>query len=239
MRVAKLSVSFPSLLLLAATGAFCVGCGGDDNGTGPEEVITNASLAGQVTLVGASNQTGGIDVSIGSKSATTSSNGSFSINHIPLGDQPVSFSGSGAGGTYMLSGIESGSLFSLQDIQLGGGVVKTAHTGTWVGTAGSSEPGSQGQIAFTLIIQANGNALTGNASVAPPDASQWTMTGTETGSSVSGVMTLVSTNSSCATGATFTGTFAADTLAGDFTEVDPPAGCGDPESGTFRVVKQQ
>jgi hypothetical protein len=216
-----------------------VGCGGDDNGTGPEEVITNASLAGQVTLVGSSNQTGGIDVSIGSKSATTSGNGSFSINHIPLGDQAVAFSGSGANGTYTLQGIESGSSFSLQDIQLGGGLVKTAHTGTWVGTAGSSEPGSQGQIAFTLIIQANGNTLSGNASVAPPDNSVWSMAGIETGSEVQGVMALVSTNSSCATGGTFTGTFTADTLEGDFTEVNPPAGCGSPESGTFRVVKQQ
>lgn len=238
MRVTRQATHFSSLALLAVAGVFFVGCGGDDNGTGPEDVITNASLVGQITQVGSSNQTGGIDVSIGSKSATTSGNGSFSINHIPLGDQAVAFSGSGANGTYTLSGIESGSTFSLQDIQLGGGQVKTAHTGTWVGTAGSSDPGSQGQIAFTLIIQANGNAISGHGSVAPPDSSVWSMAGIETGSDVQGTLTLVSSNSSCATGGTFTGTFTADTLAGDFVEVNPPAECGSPESGTFRVVKQ-
>jgi len=239
MRNTRPFISLFSLLLLPVIGAFCAGCGGDDSGTGPEEEITNANLMGQVTLVGSSSQTSGIEVSVGSKSTTTSNIGSFSINHIPLGDQAVSFSGGGVSGTYTLSGIESGSTFNLQDIEIGGGLVKTAHTGTWVGTAGSTDPGSQGQIAFTLIIQANGNALSGNASVAPPDNSVWSMSGIETGSNVEGIMALVSTNSSCATGATFTGTFTADTLAGNFTEVNPPAGCGSPESGTFRVVKQQ
>jgi hypothetical protein len=65
------------------------------------------------------------------------------------------------------------------------------------------------------------------------------MSGTETGKKVDGAMTLVSSNSTCAAGATFTGTFVADTLSGTFVEVNPPAGCGSPESGTFRVVKQQ
>jgi hypothetical protein len=137
-----------------------------------------------------------------------------------------------------MNGITQGSQFVLNGIEVNNGTVKTEHTGTWVGTAGSTEPGSQGQIAFTLIIQANGNALTGTGSVAPPDNSVWTMTGKETGKKVDGEMTLVSSNSECATGATFTGDFVADTLKGTFIEVNPPAGCGTPESGEFRVVKQ-
>ena len=148
------------------------------------------------------------------------------------------FSGSGIVGSYTVNGVEENTTFELNGVQVNNGLVTTEHTGTWVGTAGTSEPGSQGQIAFTLIIAANGNLLSGTASVAPPDASVWTMAGFENGTQVSGVMALVSTNSSCATGGTFTGTFSADTLSGDFTEVNPPPGCGDPESGTFRVVKQ-
>lgn len=212
------------------------GCGSD--GTGPDEELTGASLLGQVVLLGSSAQTGGVNVSIGNKKTKTSGDGSFSLNHIPLGNQMVTFSGSGNSGSYSLSGVESGSTFFLNDVQVGGGQVKTEHTGTWVGTAGSTEPGSQGQIAFTLTIQANGNALTGSASVPAPDNSIWAMSGKETGTSVDGEMVLVSSASGCATGATFTGTFVADTLSGDFVEVSPPVGCGTPESGTFRVVKQ-
>lgn len=212
------------------------GCG--DGGTSPEEEQTGATLEGQVVLIGNSAQTGDVKVSIGKKSTRTSGNGSFTLNHIPLGTQPVSFSGSGASGSYTLSGVVEGSTFSFDEIQVSGGLVITKHTGTWVGTAGSTEPGSQGEIAFTLIIEANGNALTGTGSVAPPDASIWSMTGKETGRTVEGEMTLVSSNSACATGATITGTFVADTLSGDFLEVNPPAGCGTPESGKFRVVKQ-
>jgi hypothetical protein len=236
MVASRKSFPFLSIFFLAVATGLWAGCG--DDGAGPEEEQTGAMLMGQVISVGASNQTGGIDVSMGTKSTTTSGNGSFTLNHIPLGDHGVTFSGSGVTGTYTLSGVEAGSSFNLQDIQLNVGQVSTKHTGTWVGTAGSDDPGSQGQIAFTLVIQANGNALTGEGSVEPPDNSVWSMSGTENGTAVTGEMTLVSSNSSCATGGTFTGTFSADTLNGSFVEVDPPAGCGTPETGSFRVVKQ-
>jgi hypothetical protein len=182
--------------------------------------------------------TNNVSVSIGKKKTITDGNGSFFINNIPLKDNTVTFSGSGISADYSLGGVEVGTTILLDSIQINGGQVKTKHTGTWVGTAGSTEPGSQGQIAFTLIIQANGNALSGTASIPAPDNSVWSMTGAETGQTVDGNMTLVSTNSSCATGGTFTGTFVADTLAGTFVEVNPPVGCGTPENGIFRVVKQ-
>lgn len=212
-------------------------CG--DGGTGAEEEKTGAVLQGQVVKLGGSSETAGVEISIGAKSVKTGSNGSFSIPDIPLGQNTVTFSGSGITGPYSLSGVETGTIFRLDEVEVAQGQVTTKHTGTWVGTAGSSEPGSEGQIAFTLIIQANGNALTGTGSVAPPDNSVWSMSGKETGMTVDGEMTLVSSNSECAAGATFNGSFVADTLSGTFTEVNPPAGCGAPESGLFRVVKQE
>jgi len=235
----------------------CSGCG--DGGTGSEEEQTGATLQGQIILLGAAASqdeesklagsadptlylafapTSGVDVAIGKKSTKTDGNGSFILRNIPLGDQTVIFSGSGVTGSYALNGIVEGATFDLNSVQVNSGQVKTEHTGSWVGTAGSTESGSQGQIAFTLIIEANGNSLSGSGSVEAPDNSVWSMSGTETGKKVDGAMTLVSSNSSCATGATFTGTFSADTLSGTFTEVNPPTGCGSPESGVFSVVKQ-
>lgn len=243
--------------LLVILSISITGCG--DGGTGSQEEETGATLQGQIVLMGvagpgqdlvapaslqdpitylAAAPTSNVSVTVGEKSTKTDGSGSFVVNDIPLGDPTVVFSGSGIVGSYSLNGVAEGSLFVLNGIQVTGQLVKTEHTGTWVGTAGSSEPGSQGQIAFTLTIAANGNLLTGTGSVEAPDNSQWTMAGTETGKKVEGVMALVSSNSSCATGATFTGDFKADTLEGTFVEVNPPAGCGAPESGTFRVVKQ-
>ncbi len=157
---------------------------------------------------------------------------------MPLGDPTVAFSGSGINGSYNWTGVEENTVLQMNGVQVNSGQVTTEHTGTWVGTAGSTAQGSQGEIAFTLIIAANGNALSGTASVAAPDNSIWTMTGTETGTSVEGDMLFVSSNSPCAVGAEFTGTFYADTLKGDFTEVNPPSECGAAESGVFTVVKQ-
>jgi hypothetical protein len=123
-------------------------------------------------------------------------------------------------------------------IRVAPGQVKTKHTGTWVGTAGSSDPSSAGQIAFTMVIEANGNAITGIGQLAPPDSSTWEIDGKETGTTVDGDLKLLFSYSECATGGEFVGTFQADTLSGTFIEVDPPQDCGLPESGTFRVVKQ-
>lgn len=240
-------------LLLTLLGS---GCG--DDGTGVEDQ-TGAMLQGQIvvmdlagaadpglqpdgrtagSLLALSAPTSDVSVTIGGKSTRSDASGSFVVNNIPLGDQIVVFSGSGITGSYNLKDIVEKEVYALNGVKVNGSVVKTDHTGTWVGTAGSSQAGSQGQIAFTLVIAANGNALSGTAKVEVQDTSHWSMSGTETGKKVDGAMTLVSSNSSCATGGTFTGTFSADTLSGTFVEVNPPAGCGTPENGTFRVVKQ-
>ncbi len=244
-----------SALVILCSLLLLYGCG--DDGTGTDEEQTGATLQGTVTVFDATSsavlfagmgsaQVPGVRVSIGTKETETDANGDFVIRDIPLGDRVVSFSQedavgfsqSTAAGTYFLTGIVAGATFTLDQVQVNGALVSTAHTGTWVGTGGSTDPGSQGQIALTMILEENGNSLTGTASVGSPDNSVWSVSGKETGTAVDGELTVVSSNSSCASGVSFEGTFSADTLSGTFVEVNPPAGCGSPESGTFRVVKQ-
>lgn len=230
-----------SVLLALVIGS---GCGGDDNG--PEEDQTGTTLEGTVTafqaqVVGggfALASTEGVTVAIGSKSTQTDASGDFILRDFGIGTQNVVFSRDQSSGTYVLAEIDRGDSFLLDLIQYSGGQISTQHTGTWVGTGGSTDPGSQGQIALTMIIAQNGNSIAGTASIGEPDNTSWNITGTETGHSVDGAMTVTSTNSECASGGTFTGTFVADTLSGTFIEVNPPAGCGPPEPGIFRVVKQ-
>jgi hypothetical protein len=222
--------------VLCGIGLWFSACG--DDGTSAEEEKTGAALLGQVVLLGESEDVANVKVSIGAKSTQTDGTGSFSLNHIPVGENTVTFSGSGVTGPYTLTGVQEGTTITLEEIKVNPGQVKTKHTGTWVGTAGSSDPGSQGQITFTMIIEANGNAITGTGQLAPPDSSTWKIEGKETGTTVDGTLELLFSYSDCATGGEFTGTFAGDTLSGTFVEVNPPAQCGDPESGTFRVVKQ-
>jgi hypothetical protein len=216
---------------------YCFSACGDDS-TGAEEEKTNAVLQGQVVLLGGSEETQNVEISIGTKSTKTDMNGSFSLNHIPIGENTVIFSGSGVTGPYNLTGVQPGLVVTLEEIQVNAGQVKTKHTGTWMGTAGSTEPGSQGQITFTMVIEANGNVITGFGQLAPPDSSTWKIEGKETGTTVDGTLELLFSYSECATGGEFTGTFVGDTLSGTFIEINPPADCGSPESGTFKVVKQ-
>lgn len=236
-RIRCRALTFPLALLVV------FGCG-DDNG--PDDEQTGTTLQGTVTAFQAQIVAGGfalaategVLVSIGSKSTETDANGGFTLRDFGVGTQNVLFSRDGGSGTYVLSEIERGDIFLLDQIQYSGGQITTQHTGTWVGTGGSTEPGSQGQVALTMIISQNGNALTGTASIGEPDNTSWNISGTETGHAVDGVLTVTSTNSQCAAAADIEGTFVADTLSGTFIEVDPPAGCGTPEPGIFRVVKQ-
>ena len=239
----------PGLLLALLV---CVGCG-DDNG--PEDDQTGTTLQGTVTsfqaqVVGGGYglaSTEGVTVAIGSESTQTDANGDYLLRDFPIGTQNVLFSRDGGSGTYVLTGIERGSAFLLDQVVVSGGQVSSQHTGTWVGTGGSTDPSSQGQVALTMIIAQNGNSLSGTASIGAQgqDTTSWNITGTENGHAVDGSLTVTTTNSECASDGEFNGTFTADTLDATFVEVRPDdwtadqeAECGAPEPGTFRVVKQ-
>jgi hypothetical protein len=234
------------VLLLASCLVLATGCGDDD--PGPDDGQTGASLQGTVVAFDAGQAsvlpavlaaagTAGVRVTIGSKSTETDAAGNFRLEDIALGDQTVAFSLADAAGMYLMRDIEPGELFLLDQIQYSNGQIMTQHTGTWVGTADSADPESVGLIAVEMILNASGNSLTGSAT-AEPEANVYTVSGTETGFSVDGSLAVVSSGSPCSADMAFEGVFDADTLSGTFVEVDPPAGCGPPETGTFRVVKQ-
>lgn len=235
-------------LLLALVSAY--GCGDDDNG--PEEQQTGTVLQGTVTSFQAHvvpsgfalAATEGVRVEIGSKSTVTDAEGNFVVRDFPISTQDVDFSRDGAGGTLVLYDVEPGDEYEFL-FSINGGQVSTQHTGTWVGSGGSTDPGSQGPVALTMIIAQNGNALSGTASIPPPDNTSWNISGTENGYSVKGAFTVTTTNSECASDGEFTGVFSAGTLDATFTEVRGPdwtdeqeAACGPVESGVFTVVKQ-
>lgn len=224
----------------------CVGCG-DDNG--PEEEQTGTVLQGTVVEFQAQVVPGGfglaavegVTVAIGSKSTQTDANGNFSLRNFLIGNQNVDFSRDGGGGTMVLTDVEPGAEYEFL-FSINGGQVSTQHTGTWVGTGGSTDPGSQGPVALTMIIAQNGNSVTGTASIGAPDNTSWNITGTENGRTLHNThltVTSTNTNNLCAAGAELLdATFVGDTLSGRFREEDVPEDCGSPEEGEFRVVKQ-
>lgn len=233
----KVWMSF--VLVFCFTFYSCGSGGGSDSGDGGG---SGAILEGNV--VSGSNLT----VSIDELTVTTDSEGNFHIEDIPTGDKVVRFSNANMAAQtleevinaeYNLKGIEMNETFVLRDIEISQNQVVTEHTGTWTGTAGSTDSDSQGQIAFTMEIEANGNEITGTGMlVGSPDNSIWNVEGTETGIHIDGEFELVSSDSQCATGGTFTGTFSGNTIDADFSEVDPPEGCGDPEQGVFNLEKE-
>jgi hypothetical protein len=235
-----------SLLFLCPVIAFACGDDGspDDSETGTVLQGTVTSFQPQVVGSGfALAATEGVTVAIGSKSTETDANGDYTIRNFGIGTQNVLFSRDGSMGTYVLSYVERGDSFLMDQVQFSGGSISTEHTGTWVGTGGSTDSSSVGQIAMTMVISQNGNALTGTASIADADTTVWSIDGKETGYAVTGTMDVVTTNSDCASGGEFEGTFSGNTLEGTFVEVHTaqyPRGddCGDPESGIFNVVKQ-
>ncbi len=225
-------------------------CGSDDS----DVENSGATLQGNiVSVTDAAFQpvnVSDVTVSIGGLSVNPDVLGNFQINNIPTGDQVVRFENISTGNLavaaetgpspeYRLAGIEMSEAFILRDIGINNTQVVTEHTGTWTGTAGSTDPGSQGQIAFTMEIESNENTFSGTGSLGGPDNSNWSVAGTETGAQISGVFTLVSSDSECARDASFTGNFSRNTITGTFDEIkpDPDDGCGPAESGAFTLDK--
>ena len=240
------------LLILTLCLAIC-SCGSDDsNDSGG--VNSGATLKGNIVsvtdaafqLVNVSDVT----VSIGGLSVSPDVLGNFQINNIPTGDQVVRFENISTGNLavaaetgpspeYLLADIEMFEAFILGGIEINNSQVVSEHTATWTGTAGSTDQDSQGPIAFTMVIQPNGNAFSGTGRLGAPDNSTWNVTGTETGTQISGKFTLVSSDSECARDAEFTGVFDRNNVSGTFDEIkpDPDDGCGLAESGIFSLDK--
>jgi hypothetical protein len=231
-------------LVLAALA--CLACG-DDNG--PEEEQTGTVLQGTVTDFQAQvvpggfalASTEGVRVAIGSKSTETDADGNFSIRNFGVGNQNVDFFLDANSARLLLTNVEAGDSYDFL-FSINGGNVSTQHTGTWVGPGGSDEAPD---VEITMIISQNGNAISGTASIPPPDNTSWNISGTENGHSVGGTFTVTTTNSFCASDGTFTGAFTADTLNATFVEVRPDdwtseqeAECGPVETGSFDLVKQ-
>jgi hypothetical protein len=231
--------TFALLIAIALGFLTIVSTGGGGGGV----VDSGATLEGNVI------STVDIKVSIGEQTVTTDEQGNFKIENIPVGDNVVRFESVPTGeltiqadedinAEYRLI-VKEPETIILRDIEINGEEVVTEHTGTWTGTAGSNDPGSDGQLAFTMYILANGNLISGTGVLlGGTDNSVWEVEGTETGVEITGEFHLISSNSSCATGGTFDGTFSGVTIYADFIEVDPPDGCGDPESGSFTLEKE-
>jgi hypothetical protein len=243
------------LIVMALCLIIC-SCSSDGGSQTGDAVDSGATLQGNVLSVSnalfqitAAND---LTVSIGGLAVNPDEQGYFQIENIPTGDQVVRFESipaanlvsqaeTGIDAEYLVLDIEESETIILPDVEIEGNKVSTAHTGTWTGTAGSDDPDSQGQIAFTMYIEANGNEISGTGVLGSPDNSIWNMIGTETGRNIDGKLKLVNSNSECATGGTFEGTFSGNTISATFVEVHTPEGielCGEEETGTFFLEKE-
>jgi hypothetical protein len=223
-------------------------CGDDDNG--PDDQQTGTVLQGTVVEFQAQVVPGdfalaateGVRVAIGSKSTETDANGNFTLRDFQVGNQNLDFSLDQDVARLVLTDVERGDEYDFL-FSINGGNVSTQHTGTWVGQGGSDESAA---VTITMIIAQNGNALSGTASIPPPDNTSWNISGTETGFSVDdGTFTVTTTNSFCASDGEFQGVFTADTLDATFVEVRGPdwtaeqeTECGPVETGAFTLIKQ-
>jgi hypothetical protein len=227
-------------------------CGGDGSDSSSNIIETGATLQGNIKSVTTTSiqiaDVGDIKVSIGDLETTTDEEGNFMIENIPTGDQAIQFEGNGVSTFYDLIDIEEQETFVLRDLEIDDDVVVTEHTGIWTGTAGSTELGSHGQLGFTMEIKPNSNGITGLACLleGAPDTSKWTMVGSDTGTKIKGAFLLEFSDSECARGGTFKGTFSGNTVSGTFKEVIPPdeeeektIECGKEEEGIFNLEKAQ
>lgn len=198
-------------VLVLVTSLYIVGCGGGSSSSSSGGSSSNSSLAtltGTVNTFTAALETEkktmfaqikdfifskayaverDIVVSVGEQSATTDSDGRFTINNVPTGDQTVTFTRDSVSATYSLKDVDAGETFTLDEISVSAGTVTTAHTGSWTGTLFNNTTGMNDIIVMT--IQANGNTLSGSGTSIHPDSgfeAQFTFEGTENGSTADG-----------------------------------------------------
>jgi hypothetical protein len=187
---------------------------------------------------------GGVTVSIGNQSTTTDGSGSFTLNDIPVGDQTVTFTQNSASATYSLMDVLAGETFTLNNVDVDGSTVSTAHTGTWTGTMTMDIfTGTPQEVDFTLTITAGGNSISGGMNVDEDGLGEvGTFSGTENGTTLNARWVIPHDGEGCRLAGPLTGTFDGDTLTGN--EPIDESSCGlepgddDPDSHPFTLTKQ-
>lgn len=233
---------------------FIMGCGGSSGGGGGG---TGATLTGTVNtftaaletekksffarikdflLPTATAQASGVTVTVGNQSTTTDANGSFTLSDIPEGNNTVTFTQNSASADYSLMGVAEGETFTLNDVNVNGATITTAHTGTWTGTIDLGD----GTYTMTMTIAANGNSLSGTLVVEGVDE-RGTFSGVENGTNIEASYEVHDPND-CFLNGPLTGTFSGNTLEGNAPVTEDSCGLqpgdDDPDSHAFTLTKQ-
>jgi len=274
MKIRNVFYSVIMCILMISFGSYLAGCGsssstgGDSGGSGDNADAGGASgstLSGTVVtftaalgaerkslyaqikdflLPAASAQTSDVTVTVGDAAVTTDSHGSFTITDVPVGNQTVTFAQGSSTATYALADIVADETFTLNDINVDGTAVSTAHTGTWTGTMiMDSFTGSPVEVELTLIITAGGNSISGDMFIDEEGFDEvGTFSGTETGTVLDARWTNTAPDAEgCILAGPLTGTFDGDTLTGN--EPIDESTCGvepgddDPDSHPFTLTK--
>lgn len=276
MKINKYLYVFMMCILMFGSSAYLLGCGSSSGGasgggSGTDTVdagsTSGATLTGTVdsftAALGTENktlfarikdfllsiafaQTSDITVTLGDVSATTSSAGGFTITNVPIGDQTVTFTHGSTSAEYLLSDVIADETFTLNDIDVDGTTVATAHTGTWTGTMiMDTFTGEPQEVDLTLTITAGGNAISGGMFIDEAGFDEvGTFSGIETGTALNARWALTSPDAEgCLLAGPLTGTFDGDTLTGN-EPIDDAGDCplwpgdDDPESHPFTLTKQ-
>jgi len=256
-RIVCVGVLLMYVLLVSACGSGSSNGGGGTGATLTGTVnnftatlaVEKKSLFAQIKdffLSKASAQTAGITVSVGSLSTTTDSSGHFTLSDIPEGSSTITFTQGGNSATYTLAGVAAGETFTLNDIDIVGSAVSTAHTGTWTGIMTMNIfTDTPVDVAFTLTIAAGGNSISGNMFIDEGGLGEvGTFSGTETGTILDARWAnTVPDSEGCILSGPLTGTFDGNTLTGN-EPIDDAGSCplqpgdDDPDSHPFTLTKQ-
>jgi len=151
-----------------------------------------------------------VTVAVGDQTTTTDAAGDFTLSNIDTGNQTVTFTQGANSATYSLDGVDVGDTFTLNDVNIDGTEVSTELTGTWTGTI---DLGDQ-LYGLTMVINANGNSLSGTM-VVDEDDERGTFSGTENGNVLVDASWESTELGGCMLSGPLTGTFSGDTLEGN------------------------
>jgi len=242
-----LMIAIAVLAVINLTGCGGASPGGSNSGTTLRGTVETFTASNNVRrdsffatvknfiLRSAGAQVSGVTVSIDDgPSDTTNASGEFTLNNIPTGGIEVNFTEGAKSAMYLLNEVGSNETYVLNDINISGSDVNTAHTGTWDGTLTSTR---HGELTMQLTLAASNNTFSGEVYDGSDPDFLWAMEEVnENGTSLSG--TFEDTGATSCTGDTGTleGDFDGATLTGTFTY---PAGNCPADSGTFTLTKSE